>query len=81
MSTIPKEEVKKLFNKYYDYIRETDDAEQRGEYKSIFADEIIKLFATDGEKLEKGWVCECKKEKGFTMVAGYSYCNNCGKRY
>ena len=27
------------------------------------------------------WVCECKREKGFTLVAGYSYCNNCGKRY
>ena len=36
-----KKELRRQFEKYYDYIRTTDDAEQRGEYKSIFVDEII----------------------------------------
>jgi len=74
MSTIPKEIKKQI------------DAEFTGDTLSAkmakSAAEFGYQLATDGrEELEKEWVCECKKEKGFTMVAGYSYCNSCGKRY
>lgn len=31
--------------------------------------------------VKEQWVCECEnKTNGFTLVAGYSYCNTCGKR-
>ncbi len=49
--------------------------------------ELCSHLITDLEWLDESqcsdrvWLCECKKEHGFTLVAGYSYCNNCGKRY
>jgi len=37
-------QVLELFNKYYEYVRTTDDGEQRGEWKRDFARQVVKLF-------------------------------------
>jgi hypothetical protein len=39
-----------LFNKYYEYIRTTDDAEQRGEYKRDFARQALEQFLSPLQK-------------------------------
>lgn len=36
-------EIIKLFDKYYEYVYTTDDAEQRGEWKRVFANDVFKL--------------------------------------
>lgn len=38
-------DIVQLFNKYYEYVYTTDDAEQRGEWKRDFARQIKQMFA------------------------------------
>lgn len=47
--------------------------------ESILA--AMESYALQSHPAEEHWVCECDKPLGFTLVAGYSYCNKCGKRY
>lgn len=32
------------------------------------------------ELKNKPHLCQCKSDYGFTMVGGYTYCQNCGER-
>lgn len=44
-------QVLELFNKYYEYVRTTDDGEQRGEWKRDFAQKVVKLFTIPDVRL------------------------------
>jgi len=74
-----------LWDEYSEYIDDDLDSLQMVAGRSVIKKEsfekmIAKLTASTPPVKEQ-WVCECEnKTNGFTLVAGYSYCNTCGKR-
>lgn len=48
--------------------------------ENTFRVKVVPKLKQIGEGSDE-WICKCERKHGFTLVAGYSYCNQCGKRY